>query len=59
MTEAHLLVFQLQLAKISIADRLQTRSIDRQLKLVRIRGVLESTLLSVIDQTLKVVFELI
>jgi mRNA interferase MazF len=47
------------LTKISIADCLQTRPIDRQNRLVSIRGELEPEILERINQALKVVFDLI
>jgi mRNA interferase MazF len=47
------------LSKRSIADCLQTRPIDRYNRLVSIRGELEPEILELIDQALKVVFDLI
>jgi mRNA interferase MazF len=46
------------LSKKSIADCLQTRPIDRRLRLVKIRGQLASPQLTEIDHALKIVFEL-
>ncbi|MGB7414297.1 MAG: type II toxin-antitoxin system PemK/MazF family toxin [Thermosynechococcaceae cyanobacterium] len=46
------------LTKQSIADCLQTRPIDHRIRLVSIRGVLDSETLQAVDQALKVVFSL-
>jgi mRNA interferase MazF len=46
------------LSKLSIADCLQTRPIDRRLRLVAVRGELEADILGEIDRALKVVFGL-
>lgn len=46
------------LSKKSIADCLQTRPIDYRLRLVKIRGNLDSLLMQEIDQALKKVFDL-
>lgn len=46
------------LTKKSIADCLQTRPVDHSVRLVRIRGQLESEIMAEIDQALKIVFEL-
>ena len=46
------------LTKKSIADCLQTRPIDRRLRLRQIRGELESEILLKIDEALKIVFAL-
>ena len=46
------------LSKKSIADCLQTRPIDHQYRLVKIRGKLSSAKLQQIDQALRIVFEL-
>jgi mRNA interferase MazF len=47
------------LRKVSIADCLQTRPIDRHQRLVAVRGELELEILAEIDRALKVVFGLI
>ena len=47
------------LSKKSIADCLQTRPIDHRHRLVRIRGKLSPADIKKIDQSLKIVFELI
>lgn len=46
------------LTKKSIADCLQTRPIDHQLRLVKIRGKLEEEIIKKIDLALKIVFAL-
>ena len=46
------------LSKKSVADCLQTRPIDRRLRLVRIRGKLSRSQINEIDLALKTVFEL-
>lgn len=46
------------LTKKSIADCLQTRPIDHQLRLVTIRGKLEEEIIQKIDLALKIVFAL-
>jgi mRNA interferase MazF len=46
------------LSKESIADCLQTRPIDYRLRLVKVRGKLDSQEMDKIDQALKVVFDL-
>ncbi|MDT9200622.1 type II toxin-antitoxin system PemK/MazF family toxin [Limnospira sp. PMC 1042.18] len=46
------------LTKKSIADCLQTRPIDHQLRLVKIRGKLEEEIIPKIDLALKIVFAL-
>ncbi len=46
------------LTKKSIADCLQTRPIDHQLRLVKIRGTLEEEIIEKIDLALKIVFAL-
>lgn len=46
------------LAKRSIADRLQTRPIDHQQRLVRVRGELGVDALAKVDRALKIVFSL-
>ena len=46
------------LSKKSIADCLQTRPIDRRIRLVKVRGKLSSQDMDSIDQALKVVFDL-
>ncbi len=46
------------LDKRSIADCLQTRPVDRRLRLVKIRGQLEEQVLGRIDSALKIVFAL-
>jgi len=46
------------LTKKSIADCLQTRPIDHQLRLVKIRGKLEEEIIQKIDLALKIVFAL-
>jgi hypothetical protein len=43
---------------VPIADCLQTRPIDRRLRLVAVRGELEADILEQIDRALKVVFGL-
>ena len=47
------------LTKKSIADCLQTRPIDYQLRLVKIRGQLSENKLTEIDRALKLVFDLL
>ena len=46
------------LTKLSIADCLQTRPIDRRFRLVRIRGEIEVNILDEIDTALRIVFDL-
>ncbi len=46
------------LKKKSIADCLQTRPIDKQIRYIKTRGNLESDRLTEIDRSLKIVFEL-
>ncbi|MGL5035811.1 MAG: type II toxin-antitoxin system PemK/MazF family toxin [Microcystaceae cyanobacterium] len=46
------------LTKLSIADCLQTRPIDRRFRLVRIRGELEVNVLDEINTALRIVFDL-
>ena len=46
------------LTKLSIADCLQTRPIDRRFRLVRIRGEIEANILDEIDTALRIVFDL-
>lgn len=46
------------LDKESIADCLQTRPIDRRIRMVGIRGELESEILGLIDESLRIVFDL-
>jgi mRNA interferase MazF len=46
------------LSKLSIADCLQTRPIDHRQRLVRVRGEVETAVLSQIDHALKIVFNL-
>ena len=46
------------LSKKSIADCLQTRPVDRRLRLVKVRGELSSQNMRDIDQALKIVFDL-
>ena len=46
------------LDKKSIADCLQTRPIDRRIRMVGIRGELESEILGLIDESLRIVFDL-
>ncbi|NQT56535.1 MAG: type II toxin-antitoxin system PemK/MazF family toxin [Desulfobacteraceae bacterium] len=46
------------LSKKSIADCLQTRPIDHNKRLVKIRGKLSSEKMNEIDQALRIVFEL-
>jgi mRNA interferase MazF len=46
------------LIKKSVADCLQTRPIDHRSRLVRVRGELEGTTMSLIDDALKTVFDL-
>lgn len=46
------------LTKRSVADCLQTRPIDHRVRLVAIRGMLESEVLKQIDAALKIVFAL-
>ena len=46
------------LTKLSIADCLQTRPIDRRFRLVRVRGEVEVNFLDEIDIALRVVFDL-
>ncbi len=46
------------LTKKSIADCLQTRPIDYRIRLVKIRGQLNSQSLKFIDQALRIVFDL-
>ena len=46
------------LSKKSVADCLQTRPIDHRHRLVKIRGKMNKTTMSEIDQALKIVFEL-
>jgi mRNA interferase MazF len=46
------------LTKLSIADCLQTRPIDRRFRLVRIRGEIELNILDKIDIALRIVFDL-
>jgi Growth inhibitor len=46
------------LDKKSVADCLQTRPIDYRLRMMQIRGKLESEYMSAIDQALKTVFSL-
>ena len=46
------------LSKMSIADCLQTRPIDYRIRMVKIRGKLDSLLMREIDQALKIVFAL-
>ena len=46
------------LSKMSIADCLQTRHIDYRIRMVKIRGKLDSLLMREIDQALKIVFAL-
>jgi mRNA interferase MazF len=47
------------LSKVSLADCLQTRPIDRRLRLVALIGELEAEVLGDIDRALKVVFGLV
>lgn len=46
------------LDKKSIADCLQTRPIDRRLRMIRTRGDLESDIVGLIDESLRIVFDL-
>lgn len=46
------------LSKKSVADCLQTRPVDHRVRLVKIRGELEETLLNALDEALKIVFAL-
>jgi len=46
------------LTKKSVADCLQTRPIDHRSRLVSVRGELEGTTMSLIDDALKTVFDL-
>ena len=46
------------LTKKSIADCLQTRPIDYRVRLIKIRGQLNLQSLKLIDQSLKIVFDL-
>lgn len=46
------------LSKTSLADCLQTRPVDRQLRFVKTRGHLEAELMDDIDTSLKYVFSL-
>jgi mRNA interferase MazF len=46
------------LTKLSIADCLQTRPIDRRFRLVRVRGEVEVNFLDEIDIALRIVFDL-
>jgi len=46
------------LIKLSIADCLQTRPIDRRFRLVQVRGILEAPLLAQVDRALRIVFAL-
>ena len=46
------------LTKKSIADCLQTPPIDKQKRLIKIRGVLAKEIMTQIDRALKIVFEL-
>ena len=46
------------LTKKSIADCLQTRPIDHQLRVVKVRGELEDEKMEQIDAALKIVFDL-
>lgn len=46
------------LVKLSIADCLQTRPIDRHFRLVKVRGILEMELLTEVDRALRRVFSL-
>ena len=48
-----------KLSKKSIADCLQTRPVDYQIRLKRVRGELDPEIMERIDQALKVVFDLI
>ena len=47
------------LIKKSVADCLQTRPIDHRARLVKIRGELEESFLTKIDDALKIVFDLL
>jgi mRNA interferase MazF len=47
------------LSKPSIADCLQTRPVDHRLRLVGVRGELDTAVLSQIDHALKLVFNLL
>jgi mRNA interferase MazF len=44
--------------KLSIADCLQTRPIDRRFRLMKIRGEVEANFLDKIDIALRIVFDL-
>jgi len=46
------------LDKKSIVDCLQTRPIDRRVRMVGIRGELEADILGLIDESLRIVFDL-
>jgi len=46
------------LSKRSIADCLQTRPVDRRLRLMNVRGRLSRAEMELIDQALKIVFDL-
>jgi mRNA interferase MazF len=46
------------LTKRSIADCLQTRPIDRRVRLIGIRGQLETEIVAQIDEALRIVFDL-
>jgi mRNA interferase MazF len=46
------------LTKKSVADCLQTRPIDHRARLVKVRGELEDTVMTKIDDALKIVFVL-
>jgi mRNA interferase MazF len=46
------------LTKKSVADCLQTRPIDRRVRLVNVRGELESEVMTNINEALKIVFAL-
>jgi mRNA interferase MazF len=47
------------LTKKSVADCLQTRPIDHRARLVKVRGELEDTVMTKIDDALKIVFALV
>jgi mRNA interferase MazF len=47
------------LTKKSVADCLQTRPIDHRARLVKVRGELEDTVMTNIDDALKIVFALV
>jgi mRNA interferase MazF len=47
------------LSKKSVADCLQTRPIDHRARLVKVRGELEDTVRTKIDDALKIVFALV